>query len=214
MEHDKPTILDILRSRICLVPPGEQLILSEKSLGEEFNLSRTPIRQCLQTLAADGMIEVRPGYGSVTPVLKSEDRAVHMEVFRQLNLAGASLLKDVPLSDEAVLELGALHMFVDRVEAPTQDLYVRLNGRLGAATVMAVKDSIMRTAIRASHWRIMRWRAYDKKQNLEVSWASFAKNLSYLMDSPASKHADALLIAAADSALRYKDPENLRSLGD
>ncbi len=58
-----------LENRILLnhLQPGDQL--SEVDLSEQYRVSRTPVRQALQQLAARGLVEIRDGAGSfVTPV--------------------------------------------------------------------------------------------------------------------------------------------------
>ena len=44
-------------------PPGEAL--REEELAKEFGVSRTPIRQVLQTLEYEGLVTSRPGIGSI-----------------------------------------------------------------------------------------------------------------------------------------------------
>ena len=53
-----------LRERICLLryPPGSLLV--ETELAREFEVSRTPIRQALQKLEYEGLVETRNGVGT------------------------------------------------------------------------------------------------------------------------------------------------------
>ncbi len=61
-------IFDIVRERICLgqYPPGH--VLYEGALGQEFSVSRTPIRQVLQRLELEHMAVVRTGVGTVVTI--------------------------------------------------------------------------------------------------------------------------------------------------
>jgi DNA-binding GntR family transcriptional regulator len=52
----------ILRSR-----PAEGLALSENSLAAELGMSRTPVREALQRLQAEGFVEIHPNRGVVIP---------------------------------------------------------------------------------------------------------------------------------------------------
>ncbi|MGF6439673.1 GntR family transcriptional regulator [Paraburkholderia youngii] len=54
-----------LRDRICTLyyPPGT--VLRETALADEFHVSRTPIRQSLQRLAYEGLVETRNGIGTI-----------------------------------------------------------------------------------------------------------------------------------------------------
>lgn len=57
-------IYEEIRNRICTnhYPPGT--ILNETELGNEFQVSRTPIRRVLQKLNHDGLAETRNGIGT------------------------------------------------------------------------------------------------------------------------------------------------------
>ncbi|ACC76672.1 GntR family transcriptional regulator [Paraburkholderia caribensis] len=54
-----------LRDRICSLhyPPGT--LLGETVLAEEFEVSRTPIRQVLQRLEYEGLVETKNGVGTI-----------------------------------------------------------------------------------------------------------------------------------------------------
>lgn len=59
------TIYRAIRDRICFFesPPGT--ILREGALAEEFGVSRTPIRQILQKLESEKLVEIRDGVGTI-----------------------------------------------------------------------------------------------------------------------------------------------------
>ncbi|MEX3936673.1 GntR family transcriptional regulator [Paraburkholderia phymatum] len=60
-----PDIYLTLRDRICSLhyPPGT--LLGETVLAEEFEVSRTPIRQVLQRLEYEGLVETKNGVGTI-----------------------------------------------------------------------------------------------------------------------------------------------------
>jgi DNA-binding GntR family transcriptional regulator len=64
-----PQLYGILRQRIVdnTLKPGERI--SESSLAQEFDISRTPLRAALQQLAADGLVSVRPQVGTLVASL-------------------------------------------------------------------------------------------------------------------------------------------------
>ena len=57
-------IYEILRDRICLLeyPPGT--LLRETDIAEEFEVSRTPVREALQRLAYGGLVVSKSGVGT------------------------------------------------------------------------------------------------------------------------------------------------------
>jgi DNA-binding GntR family transcriptional regulator len=68
-----------LRDRICTnrYPPGA--VLREAELAAEFGVSRTPVRQVLQKLSYDGLVEIRNGVGNhVTDV----DTGAYADLYR------------------------------------------------------------------------------------------------------------------------------------
>jgi DNA-binding GntR family transcriptional regulator len=62
---DPMSIYTELRDRICtaVYPPGT--VLNETSVGREFGVSRTPIRQVFQKLNYEGMLDIRNGVGTI-----------------------------------------------------------------------------------------------------------------------------------------------------
>lgn len=68
-------VFETLRDRILVnkLQPGD--MLGEVALSKEFGVSRTPVRQALQRLAALGLVEIRDGAGTfVTPVDRQTQR--------------------------------------------------------------------------------------------------------------------------------------------
>ncbi len=56
-----------IRKRILKGGPAEYSGISESSLAAELHMSRTPVREALQQLQAEGFIEIRPNRGIVVP---------------------------------------------------------------------------------------------------------------------------------------------------
>jgi DNA-binding GntR family transcriptional regulator len=54
-----------IRDRICLLtyPPGT--VLREADFANEFGVSRTPVRQVLQRLQFEGLVEAKNGVGTI-----------------------------------------------------------------------------------------------------------------------------------------------------
>jgi DNA-binding GntR family transcriptional regulator len=58
-------IYQTIRDRICFFDYPPATLLKESELAVEFGVSRTPIRQILQRLEAERLVEVRDGVGTI-----------------------------------------------------------------------------------------------------------------------------------------------------
>lgn len=86
--------------------PGSRI--DEAHLIEELGVSRTPFREALRTLAAEGLVIVRPSKGSIVRKLTPEDVFSMLEVLGHLEkLAGELACQRA--SDGEVADLIALH---------------------------------------------------------------------------------------------------------
>lgn len=59
------SIYETLRDRICLLTYAPGTRLREVELSDEFGISRTPLRQVLQQLQIEGLVESRNGVGTL-----------------------------------------------------------------------------------------------------------------------------------------------------
>lgn len=59
-----PPLLDRLRQVVLSGDYPAGTALSETSLAQEFNVSRTPVREALKQLQAEGLVEIRPKVGT------------------------------------------------------------------------------------------------------------------------------------------------------
>lgn len=82
---------DILRERIRTgdLAPGSRL--RQEQLAEELGVSRTPLREALRLLAADGLVELVPNRGAVVTTLSHADRVAFWEARLALEPGAARL---------------------------------------------------------------------------------------------------------------------------
>lgn len=62
-------IHETIRDRICLLEYAPGSLLREAALAAEFGVSRTPIREIMQRLAQEGLVESRNGVGTLVKPL-------------------------------------------------------------------------------------------------------------------------------------------------
>ena len=101
------TIYQTLRDRICLgqYQPGD--VFHENELGQEFQVSRTPIRQVLQRLAFERLAVVRTGVGTIVEDYGDADAKNYLEIHARIleTVAELKLFRPTPDNQEAVANL-------------------------------------------------------------------------------------------------------------
>ncbi|AYG71019.1 GntR family transcriptional regulator (plasmid) [Rhizobium sp. CCGE531] len=138
----------VLRDRICLLQyrPGELLV--ETELAAEFKVSRTPIRQALQRLDYEGLVETRNGVGTtVTGVDFQEFKDVY--AFR---LKLSEMIGDFGRPERAAKSLEDIEALIPRVEELLQsrdfeqffqinhELHFAVNALIGNSAVRDIHD--------------------------------------------------------------------------
>lgn len=170
-KHNAESIANALRKRVCLEPPTASPVLHEQAIAEEFNVSRTPVRQALQRLAYERLVEVRSGIGTVVRALTNEGREEDIALaFALTDLAG-EIESDRPISIEAASYIIALEQQVART--PSLDLDTNFSIRVSAIHTITneMKNDIMADALKSALWRLFRWRlaeAADRPDGKDV----------------------------------------------
>ena len=163
-----------LRRTICLALPDHDVMLHETALTSEYGMSRTPIRQVLQRLAYERLVETRSGVGTVvTPLLaahRGRDHLVHR------GLVEAASLLDIPeLSIAQHSDIAALGGMADLMEKDDRELQYDIWHRLHAALLVLIQDPVLQDAFSASFWRIVRWHMHDHASDPSVATESLRK---------------------------------------
>lgn len=93
--------------------PGERL--DEVTLAERFGVSRTPLREALHSLAASGLVEVRPHRGAIVAEVGPERLVEMFEVMAELEaMCGRRAARR--MTDEDMLALKEAHHSSAEVE--------------------------------------------------------------------------------------------------
>lgn len=105
--------------------PGSRI--DETRLIEQLEVSRTPFREALRTLAAEGLVIIRPSRGVVVRKLTAQDVFSMLEVLAHLEkLAGT--LACMRASDDEIAAIIALHnKMLDLYEQRERLAYYKLN---------------------------------------------------------------------------------------
>jgi DNA-binding GntR family transcriptional regulator len=163
-----------LRDRICFFdyPPGA--ILREVRLAEEFGVSRTPIRQALQRLELEGLVDVRDGIGTiVTGVEFAALRSVYALRLRLTELIGDFSTAEVP--EAAVAEADRL---IERAKRQLVDPDVREFWRIETDRHRMINALIANDALREIHDRFYIQTARVWYGIVETLWAEAIEALT------------------------------------
>jgi DNA-binding FadR family transcriptional regulator len=81
---------------------------TEKELGEQFQASRTAVREAMKTLAQKGLVDMRPGRG--TMVINATSQAMHhsLELFMRVGQEGRETIPLVEVREMLEPEIAAL----------------------------------------------------------------------------------------------------------
>ncbi|WP_319533056.1 GntR family transcriptional regulator [uncultured Cohaesibacter sp.] len=154
-ENKQSQALDALRRTICLASPDEEMLLRETVLTEEFGMSRTPIRQILQRLAYEGLVETRSGVGTVVVALLPEHRSRDFLVHQ--GMLQTALRLDLPkISISQHSDILALSTMASLAEDGDRDLHYDIRYQLYSVLSDLIPDPLLRDVFSASYWRTMR----------------------------------------------------------
>ncbi|WP_244301526.1 winged helix-turn-helix domain-containing protein [Stappia sp. P2PMeth1] len=169
-------IAEAIRKRICLDVQDGQGMLLEGALAEEFGVSRTPVRQALQRLTYEGLIEVRAGVGSVISAMEPSQRDMHFLVHGEL-LGLVARLPDAPVPTEIQRRLDMICAQVISGRSTDIESQYSLFTEFNALLSRLIPDPAIADAHLISGWRIVRWLLADMQTGqgkpLEVSLDRF-----------------------------------------
>ncbi len=123
------------------IAPGAKL--NERALCELLSVSRTPLREAIKTLAAEGLVELLPNRGAVAVQLSQTDVAQTFEVIAGLEGQSGELAAQ-RISDAEVAEIRALN-FEMRAAHTRRDLptYYRINARIHNLVNAAARNAVL-----------------------------------------------------------------------
>jgi DNA-binding GntR family transcriptional regulator len=123
------------------IAPGGKL--NERELCEVLDVSRTPLREAIKMLAAEGLVELLPNRGAIAVSLGEEDVRHTFEVMGGLEALSGELAAQ-RITDHELAEIRALHFEMmaawTRRDLPT---YYRINARIHRAINAAAKNPVL-----------------------------------------------------------------------
>ena len=170
------------------IAPGAKL--NERELAELLNVSRTPLREAIRRLAAEGLVELLPNRGAIAVCLTEADVVNTFEVMAGLEAQSGELAAQ-RITDEELAEIRAMHY--EMMAAYTRrDLstYYGLNARIHDAISAAAKNPVLATVYQQVNARLQALR-FRSNQDGE-KWKRAMKEHEKMMEALAAHDAAAM----------------------
>jgi DNA-binding GntR family transcriptional regulator len=170
------------------IAPGAKL--NERELSERLNVSRTPLREAIKMLAAEGLVELLPNRGAVAVSLTEEDIAHTFEVMAGLE-AQAGELAAQRISEQELAEIQAMH-FEMMAAYTRRDLsaYYTLNARIHCAISAAAKNPVLSQVYQQVNARLQALRFRSNQDG--DKWKNAMKEHEKMVEALAARDAVAM----------------------
>ena len=184
-----------------LIAPGAKL--NERELCEQLRVSRTPLREAIKLLAAEGLVDLLPNRGAVAVKLTEADVINTFELLSALEALSGELAAQ-RVTDEELAELRALHYEMMACFA-RRDLsgYYRINARIHAAINDAAKNPVLGATYRSINARVQSLR-FRTNQN-EVKWAAAVAEHERMIQALAARDPAAMRQVLLEHLNRKRD---------
>ena len=150
------------------IAPGAKL--NERALSEVLNVSRTPLREAIKMLAAEGLVELLPNRGAIAVQLTEADVLNTFEVMAGLEAQSGELATQ-RITEAELTEITAMHFEMlaayTRRDLPT---YYRLNSAIHSAINVAAKNAVLTSTYKQVNARLQALRFRSNQD--EEKWKS------------------------------------------
>lgn len=192
-----------LRQRIVEGQLGPGAKLNERELCEQLNVSRTPLREAIKMLAAEGLVELLPNRGAAVLQLSEADVADTFEVIAGLEGQSGELAAE-RITDAQLAEIRALHYEMLAAHL-RRDLstYYRLNAQIHTAINAAAGNAVLTQTYRQVNARLqaLRFRSnFDERK-----WARAVDEHERMVALLASRDAAGLRALMVRHVLNKRD---------
>lgn len=170
------------------IAPGAKL--NERELSAQLRVSRTPLREAIKLLAAEGLVDLLPNRGAVAVKLTEADVVNTFELLATLEGMAGELAAQ-RITDEELAELRALHYEMMACFA-RRDLsgYYRINARIHTAINDAARNPVLASTYRSINARVQSLR-FRTNQN-EAKWKNAVAEHERMVEALAAHDAAAM----------------------
>lgn len=197
--------------------PGESL--DEQSLVRRFSVSRTPAREALFALAADGLIAFKSRNGAEVVGLSPQNAIEMVEVLMALEAEAAGLAAR-RMTDKERVALHAIHLRSENaVRAGDISTYTKENADFHAAIYAGARNKYLAEEItHRLRTRLFRQMSLSRRTSLLASWTEHAEIAEAIIvgDEQAARRAMRTHISAggtlfADMVSALTTPEDAKA---
>lgn len=170
------------------IAPGAKL--NERVLAEQLQVSRTPLREAIKLLAAEGLVDLLPNRGAVAVQLTEDDVRHSFELLAGLEAMSGRLAAQ-RASDAQRAEIRAMHYEMmachTRADLPG---YYRLNAAIHNAITDAAANPVLAGTYHQANARVQSLR-FRSNQNSR-KWAQALAEHGQMVDALDARDADGL----------------------
>ena len=170
------------------IPPGAKL--NERTLSEQLRVSRTPLREAIKLLAAEGLVDLLPNRGAVAVKLTETDVLNTFEVLAELEgLSGELAARRI--SDEQLSELRASHYeMLACFERQELSGYYRLNAQIHTLINDAAANPVLTSTYKSINARVQSLR-FRTNQNA-AKWKRAIKEHEVMLEAMTARDSAAM----------------------
>jgi DNA-binding GntR family transcriptional regulator len=163
------------------IPDGARV--PERQLCEMFGISRTPLREALKVLAAEGLIELLPNRGARVRQLSQRDLEELFDVMAGLeSLAGRLACEAITDAEITVIEQLHYEMYGHYLHRDMHG-YFQANQRIHESIVAAARNETLKTAYANFAGRIRRVRYSANFARKRQRWAEAMREHEAILDA-------------------------------
>ena len=176
-----------LRQRIVEghLAPGAKL--NERELSEQLQVSRTPLREAIKMLAAEGLVELLHNRGAAVAQMSEQDVADTFEVIAGLEGQSGELAAQ-RITEAELAEIRALHYEMlaayTRRDLPT---YYRINAQIHTLINAAARNPVLTQTWRTVNARLQSLRFRSNFD--EAKWKRAVKEHEQMVEGHAARDA-------------------------
>lgn len=170
------------------LPPGAKL--NERELSDQLQVSRTPLREAIKMLAAEGLVELLPNRGAVVLQLSEQDVYDTFEVIGCLEGQAGALAAE-RIGDAELGEIRALHFEMLAAHA-RRDLpaYYTLNSAIHRQINTAARNRVLTQTYTQINARLQSLRFRSNFD--EAKWAHAVEEHGQMIEALTARDAERL----------------------